>query len=847
MKKSVFLFFVIALTGFCGLAGQTAHAQNVVLKLDINNRNVAAETEPGFQSFTIADSGTDVNGVTIELAGTLDSRRRTAPTGIDYEQIYRDFIFSRPGGMTLTLSGLESNANYEITIFAYDTSSTAGGPRIADWYANGEFCLTAGFDASIAPTKADSYAFTGSAISDDSGKLVMECVANPDTTEVSGASNPFGFMNALIVSTTAVLTKAREPIPADKSLVSETSVTLGWTAGGYATSNNVYFGTSFNDVNEATPDDSNVFLGNIPGNSFAIGSEGNPYPEGLVRGTTYYWRVDGVNNGNSDSPWKGNVWRFTVAPIASSNPGPVDSSLFADPEPLLVWDPGAYSIEHHVYFGGNYDDVAAGTGGTDKGTTTEPNFAPGTLDLETTYYWRVDEFDGTDTIVGNVWSFTTTGPENGTIVMEMWDNVSGNLISDLENDPWYPDTPSSTQLLTEFSTADSIGDNYGARIYGWLYVPLTGEYTFYFTSADEGELYLSTNDDPANVVLLAHEATWGQYDAFVRWSEPIMLVGGEKYYIEAIWKESSDWDHCRAAWVGAGIRDMEVIQGSYLSPFAPIEAYGPNPNDGSVDVRVDPVITWKAGKYAASHLVYFGTDPEALGQVATKQLGDESYVHASQLEFNKTYYWRIDEVNDVNPDSPWPGLLWSFTTGNYLVVEDFEDYNDYPPNEVWNTWIDGYDNSLNGSTAGYPDPDFVVGEHYLETSIVHGGKQSMPIFYDNTVGISEVTRSFSSTMRNWTRDDVVTLSLWYYGDAANAAEPLYVALNGSAVVTNTNANAALVTEWTQWDISLQEFASQGVSLGSVNSMTIGLGNKANPQAGGGSGHIFVDDIRLYRP
>ncbi len=841
MKGKKLNRMLLAVMALCCMAIGTSYAQNVVLQLDVNNRNMEAETEPGFQSFTIADLGTDVNGITIEIEGTLDSRRRGAPAGIEYEQIYRDFLFCRPGGMTLTLSGLEVNAEYEITIFAYDTSSA--GNRIADWTWNGEVILTTSFSGGSDPTSATSHAFTGTAQSDADGRLVLECVANPDTAELSGASNPFGFINALIVSTTAVLTKAREPIPADRSLISDTSVTLGWTPGGYANSNNVYFGTSFDDVNDAAPDDPNIFLGNIAGNSFDVGSEGNPYPEGLVRGTTYYWRIDGVNEGNPDSPWKGNVWRFTVAPIAASNPGPVDNSLFADMEPLLVWDPGAYSTEHHVFFGTSYDDVLAGTGGTENRPTTEPNFSPGVLDFETTYYWRVDEFNGSDTITGDVWSFTTTVPDNGTIVMDMWQNITGNTIDLLLADSRYPDNPTSTELLTEFSTADSIGDNYGARIYGWLYVPLTGEYTFYFTSADEGQLWLSTDDDPTNIVLLATEPTWGQYDAFVRKSVPVMLVGGQRYYIEAIWKEGGDWDHCRAAWEGPGIRGQEVIQGSFLSPFAPIEAYGPIPKDGSVDVRVDPVLTWKAGKHAASHVVNFGTDPEALSQVATTQLGDESYT-PSKLDFNTTYYWQVDEVNSVNPDSPWPGLLWSFTTGSYLVIEDFEDYNDYPPNEIWMTWLDGFEDPMNGSTAGYPDPDFVIGEHYMETTIVNSGSQSMPLFYDNTVGLSEVTRSISD--RNWTRDGVVTLTMFYYGDAANANEPMYVALNGSAVVTNDDPDAALVTEWTRWDIPLQLFADQGLNLANVSSISLGFGRKNNPVAGG-SGFVFFDDIRLYRP
>ena len=68
----------------------------------------------------------------------------------------------------------------------------------------------------------------------------------------------------------------------------------------------------------------------------------------------------------------------------------------------------------------------------------------------------------------------------------------------------------------------------------------------------------------------------------------------------------------------------------------------------------------------------------------------------------------------------------------------------------------------------------------------------------------------------------------------------------NVVVNNDDANAALVNIWTRWDIPLQVFADQGVNLNSVGSMTIGFGNRANPVAGG-EGHVFFDDIRLYRP
>jgi len=95
-------------------------------------------------------------------------------------------------------------------------------------------------------------------------------------------------------------------------------------------------------------------------------------------------------------------------------------------------------------------------------------------------------------------------------------------------------------------------------------------------------------------------------------------------------------------------------------------------------------------------------------------------------------------------------------------VEDFEDYNDFPPDEIFNTWMDGYGTTTNGSTAGYPEPDFLAGEHYVETTIVHGGDQSMPYFYDNNFKYSEATMTLSYP-RDWTEEGVGVLSLWFQG------------------------------------------------------------------------------------
>jgi len=100
--------------------------------------------------------------------------------------------------------------------------------------------------------------------------------------------------------------------------------------------------------------------------------------------------------------------------------------------------------------------------------------------------------------------------------------------------------------------------------------------------------------------------------------------------------------------------------------------------------------------------------------------------------------------------------------------------------------------------------------------------------------------------RDWTEKGVDTLTIWFRGSSANAAETLYVALNGSAVVSHDNPDAAQTGSWKEWSIPLQAFADQGVNLANVNSITLGLGNRSNPVAGG-SGTMYFDDIRLYPP
>ncbi|MBN1804899.1 MAG: hypothetical protein JW837_06585, partial [Sedimentisphaerales bacterium] len=156
-------------------------------------------------------------------------------------------------------------------------------------------------------------------------------------------------------------------------------------------------------------------------------------------------------------------------------------------------------------------------------------------------------------------------------------------------------------------------------------------------------------------------------------------------------------------------------------------------------------------------------------------------------------------------------------------------------NRIFMAWLDGFDDPANGSLVGYENVPFA------EQTIVHTGNQSMPFEYDNSAGKSEATLTLTSN-RDWTVKGVDTLTIWYRGSVGNAAEQMYVTLNGSARVNHSNPEAATKISWTAWNISLQEFANQGVNLSNVNSITLGLSSVT-----GGSGMMFFDDIRLYPP
>ena len=474
------------------------------------------------------------------------------------------------------------------------------------------------------------------------------------------------------------------------------------------------------------------------------------------------------------------------------NPTPADGSIYNNTSVNLSWWPGDTAISHDVYLGISFNEVNNGTNGTFRGKQTATSFIAGSPESPypdglvpgTTYYWRIDEVetDGTKK-KGDIWSFRTP-PRTA-----------------------YDPNPADSAEFVDTNVTLS-----------WEPGFLAKSHTVYF-----GDNFNDVNNASGGPSQESTTYTPGQL-------EP------EKFYY---WRVDED-------------DGVATYKGDVWSFSTPGAVGSPNPYNGAENVKQTTMLRWVAGDDADSHQVYFGTDKAAVSDATTaspeykgtKNLDDVQY-DPGPLMGGTSCYWRIDEVSNLNPNSPWKGGVWSFTTADYLVVDDWESYNDIdPPNPGSNTifayWKDGYQIDENGALIGNDYPP------YADQTVVHGGRQSMPYVYDITGKYAEATLTLESP-RDWTASDVKTLTIWFHGDYANDAAPIYVAIANitgtPAVVTHDDSAATQIHGWTRWDIPLQEFADKGINLTDVNTITIGIGDKVNPP--GGAGKMYFDDIGLH--
>jgi hypothetical protein len=556
---------------------------------------------------------------------------------------------------------------------------------------------------------------------------------------------------------------AAGPDPADGAIIEQDWYNLAWKSGTWAVSHDVYFGTDFDDVNESAE---GAFIGNTTYNFQVVGFEGFPVPGGLQPGTTYYWRVDEVNPDNPDSPWKGIVWSFSLPPRTAYNPFPPDTMKFIDTEVELNWIAKWNAALFSVYFGTDPDEVANAAGAAASGRMT---FDPGPLELDTTYYWRVDSFDGTEWRTGDVWSFTTTKPGGG--LVGEYANYSGGV-------PDPPESPFENITMTRIDPGVNFQwgnaspepgvineDNFAVRWTGELDVPLTGTYTFKATT-DDGVLLYVNGEEMADA--------WRNQSGALEQSGTIELVAGEFASIKMLYFATTGTATAELRWAH-DLFPLEIIPAAALSPS--VRAGLSRPANNSTDISQTPVLLWTAGGYAAEHDVYLDTDAAAVADADTGTAGifqgrqAATSFSPAKLDWNTTYYWRIDEVNDLHPDSPWKGSVWSFTTADFLIVDDFESYDAYE-SQIWYAWHDGLGYGTpgtepyfagNGTGAAVGDETTVS---YTEETIVHSGAQSMPYWYSNSkqgyAYYSEAELTLTAA-RDWTEQGVAELSIWFRG------------------------------------------------------------------------------------
>ena len=574
----------------------------------------------------------------------------------------------------------------------------------------------------------------------DGGRQLMGRYDSVAFSTFTGVFNPD--TDFILPEGPVFLELASNPNPPDEATEVLQDTDLSWSPGIYAASHDVYLGTIFDNVNNASRTNPLDVL------AFQGFSAGIYEPDRLEFDQTYFWRIDEVNSPPDSTIYKGKIWSFKTESLAYQIPG---ARITATASSEMPGQGPERTIDESGMVDGRHSDDFSDMWLSDMDDN------PTWIKYELDKIYKLHEM--------LVWNF------NGQSVLVLYGIKDVTVEYSIDGDNW-------TQLsdVAEFAQA-------------------TGKADYEYNNV------VSFEDAPAKYVRINPVTSWG----------------GESYNLFGL----------------SEVRFMKI----------PVDAREPNPEDGATAVAIDSALNWKMGREAVGHKVYFSDDRQAVvdGTAPVVPLDQSSYGPMS-VDLNTSYYWRVDEVNDAGTMPIWQGDIWSFTTRDYLVVDDFESYNDIETGQpgsklVYETWKDGYNNpSANGSTIGYFEPF----QPSMETVIFHSGRKSVPVMYDNsTASLSEVTANTSDLAngQNWTKGNPDRLVFYFYGDPNNSTtEQMYVKVDGTKVIYEGSLTEA---EWQEFSVDLN---SLGVNLNNVATLTIGFERIG---AAGGSGIVLIDDIRLY--
>ncbi len=533
-------------------------------------------------------------------------------------------------------------------------------------------------------------------------------------------------------SFTATAKTAWAPKPADTAAYIPTTAQLEWTPGMNATLHDLYLAT----------DRAAVEAGAAAAKKGEKLSTTTYKPTALEQGKTYYWRVDETLFDGTMVP--GSVWSFAVRPVIAK----------ADPNLIGWW---------------KLDDEKSGTAvdysGYDRDGTLQGN--PQWVEGQ---FGGALQFNGTSTYVDLGTPAALYLPKTYTYCLwfKLWRNIAGN------SGPQYLLCMGSRSDLI-FGVEDAVGLNGDLMLHYYDTAPgfralRVGQTVW---AGEEWHMVTATKDAAGHKIYLDGELknsdTNTRDDNYN--TTRMIAIGGRA------------WTSPKVEFFNGTIDDVRIYnkalsadQIKQLMRGDPLIAWNPQPkSSATLDIRDAASLTWSAGDNAAKHDVYFGKNKDAVKAADTtsplyqgRQAGT-SFALDGKVEFaGGSYFWRIDEV-EADGKTVHRGLVWSFTVPGYLIVDEFEGYDDQAGTEIFSTWIDGFADNYksSGSTVGYTT---AVNLTFAETAIIHGGKQSMPMDYDNTKApfFSEAVQTFSP-LEDWTVGAVTDLSLWFRGRLAAPA------------------------------------------------------------------------------
>ena len=517
------------------------------------------------------------------------------------------------------------------------------------------------------------------------------------------------------------------------------------------------------------------------------------------------------------------------------DPSPENEATDVLVDTSLTWVPGRFAAQHDVYLGTVFDDVNDASASDPRGVLASQGQADPVCDLDTpleygqTYYWRVDEVNGAPDYTvfkGGVWSFTT--------------ETYGYPITDLTVEASGAQLTSPAIRTIDGSGLDAL-DQHGTDLKTmWVTpggLPAWIEYTFdriyklhelwVWNGNSELEMFMGFGAQDVAIEYSTDGETWTPLENVPEFAQG---TGQATYTASTV----VDFGGAMAKHVRLTINDnwgaTTMVSLSEVRFFyVPVRAFQPDPADEATDVSIEATLSWRPGREATSHEVYLGTDANAVADktVAAETVADHSYTPPA-MNLDTVYYWKVNEVGDIGT---YEGDVWSFTTQTYIVVDDFESYDDDldAGTTIWHAWIDGVTTEASGSQVGYID---AANGTFGETTIVHSGEQSMPLFYDNAkYAVSEAELELS---QDWTTSDIKSLSLFFQGTAGNTGK-LYVKINNAKVAYDGPAGDIAEPMWLPWSIDLSKVGN----VSSVRSLTIGI------EGAGATGTLYIDDIRLY--